>query len=151
MARIGEIQDSGEYLFRAYEIVAPYVEGDQKFWFEQAAIINRQANGIPPDPESNQSATFILTFTDYGLAVDGIPADLRTTSNTIATNVLDSILDQGGVPALTNMLSADIYAALDVSQQTIGGWGGSFMGRTTPPYASSDKSRWNNCAAHNAK
>ena len=38
----------------------------QKFWFEQAATINKKANGIEPDPLNNQSSTFILGYSDFG-------------------------------------------------------------------------------------
>ena len=79
-----------------------------------------------PDPQNNQSATFILAYTDYGLAVDGRSADLEITSNAIARRVLEDVLDSGGVPSLDNMLKNDINAALVDGGQTIAGWGGAF-------------------------
>ncbi len=127
---IRSVRESGEDLYRAYdriiEVVGNDLTNDQRFWFEQASIVNRQANGIPPDPTNNQSATFILSYTDYGLEIDGQSANLQSISNNIADTVIRDVLDRGGIPSLDTILTNDISAALSQGGQTIGGWGGSF-------------------------
>lgn len=127
---IRSVRESGEDLYRAYdrivEVVGNDLTDDQRFWFEQASIVNRQANGIPPDPTNNQSATFILSYTDYGLAIDGKSASLQDISNNLADRVIRDVLNNGGIPSLDIILTNDISTAILQGGQTIGGWGGSF-------------------------
>jgi len=127
---IQTVLDSGNRLYRAYDRIVDggYVSGNQKFWFQQAANINRAANGEQIDPTNNQSATFIISYSQYGLATDGIEVDLRQTSNTIASQVLGDILGNpdGRVPSLDEMVRNDIFSALEEGQQTLAGWGGAF-------------------------
>ena len=97
------------------------VDGDTKYWFEQAAGINRN--------DDTPANTFIRAFTKYGLAVDGIVATdemLQGISDTIGRNVVGDVLRQGGIPKFNNLVTADIRVALGKGGQTIGGWGGSF-------------------------
>jgi hypothetical protein len=125
---IQSVHDSGTDLYLAYERVLPYLEpgSDRYFWFEQAAIINRKATGIEPPSDNNLGSTYILAHSAYGLELDGHSNDLAVTSNAIALNVLQDILSDGGISDLGSMLNNDIAVALDLGNQTIGGWGGSF-------------------------
>lgn len=125
---INSIIGSGQNYYMAYDRLATYLPAgsEQRFWFEQASIINRIANGMPVSAQNNLSGTFILTYSKYGLLLDGVSANLSSTSNAIALNVLSDIVTQGQIPSMGAMLNNDIGAALDIGGQTIGGWGGAF-------------------------
>ncbi|MFW1879146.1 hypothetical protein ACG9X7_19930, partial [Acinetobacter pittii] len=58
-----------------------------------------------------------------GIKIDA--AQLQATSNLIAKNVTDDIINSGGVNSISTLLSRDIYAALEQNHQTMGGWAGS--------------------------
>lgn len=85
-AFIKNVKDSGTGLYQAYDRLLPYLQegSEQYFWFEQAALINRMANGIVPPANNNLASTYIIAHTSYGLAADGLTADLAATSNDIA-------------------------------------------------------------------
>lgn len=127
---LSSVLSSGQDYYRGYDEIrsalSSILPSDQLFWFEQAALINRHANGKHIDADENQSATFILTYSAYSLAMDGLRSDLQQTSNAIARNVISDIFRGGAVPSLDEMLRNDIDAALSEGGQTIGGWGGSF-------------------------
>jgi len=127
-AFIQAVKESGTGLYRAYDRLFPYLQRGtgQYFWFEQAALINRKANGIVPPSDNNLASTYIIAHSNYGLAADGITVNLADTSNNIAQRVIDDVLREGAIPPLDEMLKNDIAGALDVGNQTIGGWGGSF-------------------------
>ena len=90
LTAIRGILNSGRDYWRAYDILSGYgtIGSDRQFWFEQASIINRMANGVAVPQDNNLSGRFILDYTAFGLAVDGRSVNLGTTSNNIARNVL---------------------------------------------------------------
>jgi hypothetical protein len=122
------ILDSGVNFYRAYDRILTYLEdgSERYFWFQQAAIINRQATGTIPAATNNLSSTYIIAHTALGLALDGINQDIGATSNLIASNVLADVFEKGGIVPLQTILNNDVRVAIDKGHQTVGGWGGSF-------------------------
>ena len=128
LAFIQSVVNSGTDLYRAYDRILEYLDDDPvlEFWFAGAAITNRQANDVPLASSNDLASTYIITHTGYGLALDNISQSVAVTSNAIATNVLEDILELGGVPSIEVFLPQDALNAIEIGQQTIGGWGGSF-------------------------
>ena len=91
--QIRSLLSSGHNFYRAYDVIAASSELDssRSFWFTQASVVNRMANGLPVDPNFDSSGRFILDYWTYGLAIDGKTSDLTVTSNKIVTNVINSI------------------------------------------------------------
>jgi filamentous hemagglutinin len=124
--KIRILKENGQYA-AAYQVVYsnivgdPNVPDDIKYWFQQAIKINSNA-------DNSAANDFIRIFTQKGLEYDGIKIDaaqLQATSNLIAKNVTDDIINSGGVNSISTLLSRDIYAALEQNHQTMGGWAGS--------------------------
>lgn len=96
------------------------VDAATRYWFSQADEIN----GNVPDAAAN---VFIRSVTSAGLLWAGTPVgDLQAVSNSIRDKVFENLIRENGIPPLADLLSNDISAALQISGQTIGGWGGSF-------------------------
>ncbi|WP_148234689.1 hypothetical protein [Pseudooceanicola batsensis] len=83
-------------------------------------------NGIHVSAQNDLPGRFILTYSQYGLLLDGVSANLSNPSNAIALNVLSDIADSGQIPTMAVMLNNDIGSALNIGGQTIGGWAGAF-------------------------
>ena len=70
------IYKSGQNLYLAYDLLALRAkDAYHRFWFQEAAKINRLANGVDIDPDSGQGAHFTIILTTYGLALDGLQVD----------------------------------------------------------------------------
>jgi hypothetical protein len=108
------------------------LSADQRYWFVKAAEINGNDQYFAAN-------TAIRIITAAGLRFDGVTANQQNTSNEIAANVMADVLGvrvlpsnpsppftDGAIPALNQMITADINAALQSGGQTLGGWGGSF-------------------------
>ena len=68
---VEDIYRSGENLYLAYDLLALKAkDADHRFWFQEAAKINRLANGVDIYPDSGQGAHFTIILTTYGLALD---------------------------------------------------------------------------------
>jgi Ca2+-binding RTX toxin-like protein len=115
----------GMYKFIADEMKAGSIPGassDQIYWFEQAARIN---GGDASSPAS----VFIREATRQGLLANNQPATksvIDQISNVIGFNVSRDILTGNAIPPFSKQLGADISAAIDFGNMTIGGWGGAF-------------------------
>lgn len=92
---------------------------DQLFWFREAAKVNA-------NEESNPAAFFIRDMTRIGMGLSSTsdPA-IQAVSNNLASNVLQTITANSGIPDFSVQLNDDIEAAINGSL-TIGEWGGSF-------------------------
>ncbi|MFW2071974.1 hypothetical protein ACG9Y7_00725 [Acinetobacter gerneri] len=69
-------------------------------------------------------------ITNKGLDFDGFKQDavqLQNTSNLIVRNILNDVIQSGGVNKIESILSKDIYAALERNNQTLDGWAGSIF------------------------
>lgn len=96
----------------------------QEFWLRKAGEINAD------DPNS-QASFFIRNVTRNGLRFDGMPFDpvkIQANSNLIGEHVMGSVLQDGKLPSMQEIIAKDALSATDQERghQTIGGWGGAF-------------------------
>ncbi|MGL1919994.1 MAG: cadherin-like domain-containing protein [Hyphomicrobiales bacterium] len=126
--QIAAIIQSGVDLWRGYDLLINYVatSDPRYFWLKQASLINRMANGVDIPIDSNSSSVFIITASQYSLALDGKDISVVGTSNAIAVNVLNDFASEAGDISIDQIIKNDAILAVTTGGQTIGGWGGAF-------------------------
>jgi hypothetical protein len=98
----------------------PTLDSKTEFWFKNAAEVNE-------NNARSSSNVFIREVTVGGLTIDGKSAgNMQSTSNNIGNGVIQQLDNAKGVPDIGLLIQQDISSALQLGQQTIGGWGGSF-------------------------
>lgn len=109
----------------------------QRYWFREAAKINRYLNDVVTKPhlvskdtyQISQSAYFIQQMNKESLRVarkDSSDTTIQLISNTIAKNVYDDIIKGKHIPDMTSQVNNDIKAAIEKGKLTVGEWGGAF-------------------------
>ncbi len=112
--------------YKGYEIVNREisagnieVDADTAYWFENAKEINEN------NPFSSSNA-FIRSVTIYGFEYDDQEyPDTQVTSDAIGEQVIRNIIDFG-IPKFDDLVRTDINTALNLREQDLSGWGGSF-------------------------